>query len=260
MSDEFNEPFKQVVQEAGDNPNIIGLVLVGSRGKNFYRDYSDYDFSLIVIEDIKKKQRAKLEKFNENPNFDCNVLTLEDFKNYAEIGSEFEWDRYSFAWVKAVVDKTNGVLQKIIDEKGKIPEKILKGYISGHLDAYINSVYRSLKCLRDGYILGYRMEAAGSIKYFLICAFAIHDRRISPYYKYLAFELEKYPLNKLPWTPKELTRKILAILESGDYKIQQELLIEMEKIMRKEGFGQVYDSWEGNETWTMFYEHTESAE
>ncbi len=110
-----------------------------------------------------------------------------------------------------------------------------------------------MKCLRDNYIFGFRLEAAISISLFLICAFAVHDRRLSPYPKYIKFELEKFPLIKFPWTAKELMDKILKVLETGDYKLQQELLIEMEKIMRKEGFGEIFDSWKGQDKWTMTF-------
>ena len=46
---------------------------------------------------------------------------------------------------------------------------------------------------------------------------------------------------------------IHKILQTGDYQIQQLLLIEMEKIARKAGVGHVFDSWEGNEKWTMSF-------
>jgi hypothetical protein len=258
MPNDYSEPFKQVLQEAKDNPSILGLILGGSQGKGLYKDYSDYDFTIIVKDNISKKHRITIEKFNENPNFDCEVYTLAEFREYAEIGTEFEWNRYNFARNVALIDKTDGIIQKLVDEKGKIPEEFLERYVSGNLDGYINGVYRSIKCLRDGHILGYRLEAVFSIQFFLICAFAIHDRRLKPYYKYLAYELDQFPLEKFPWSAKELTNKILSIIETGDYKTQQELLIEMERVMRKEGFGEVFDSWEGDEKWTMFYEHTES--
>ena len=46
---------------------------------------------------------------------------------------------------------------------------------------------------------------------------------------------------------------LFKILESGDYKIQQIILKEMEKLAREEGFGHSFDNWEGDEKWTMSF-------
>jgi len=248
-----SEQFQSIVKQVDSDPNVIGLFLSGSRGKELHNEYSDYDFRIILNDNTPQEVKTKFEKYDELDGLDCGIYTLSELKEYAELGTECEWDRYSFAHVKVTIDKTDGELQRIIDEKGKIPKNHLQKYISGYLDGYINAVYRSMKCLRDNYTFGFRLEAASSISSFLICAFAVHDRRLSPYPKYIQFELEKYPLTKFPWTSKVLIDKIQKILETGDYKIQQELLIEMEKIMRKEGFGDVFDSWEGQDKWTMTF-------
>ena len=249
----LSEHFQSIVKQVESDSNAIGLFLSGSRGKGLQKEHSDYDFVIILLDEVSLDVKAKYEKIDKIDGFDCGVNTLTELKEYAELGTECEWDRYSFAHVKVTVDKTDGELQRIIDEKGKIPKKHLQKYISGYLDGYINAVYRSMKCLRDNYNFGFRLEAASSISLFLTCAFAVHDRRLSPYPKYIQFELEKFPLTKFPWTAKVLMDKIQKILETGDYKLQQELLTEMEKIMRKEGFDAVFDSWEGQDKWTMTF-------
>ncbi len=254
MTKSIHEIFKQITEESKTDPNIIGLILGGSRGKGFSKEHSDYDFFLVVKEDVLQEYKEKYEKYDEITGIDCGVRTKKELEEYAEIGSAFEWDRYNFAYVQALTDKTNGELQKIIDEKGKIPKKHWKKYLEGCLDGYINSVYRSIKCLRDNNIVGYRLEAADSINLFLICAFAFHNKRIKPYYKYLEFELEEYPLDKFPWSSKELIEMLLKILETGDYKKQQILLKEMEKLARKEGLGHAFDNWEGDEKWTISFQ------
>ncbi|MBK5113542.1 MAG: nucleotidyltransferase domain-containing protein [Candidatus Heimdallarchaeota archaeon] len=253
MTKSIHEIFEQIKEDSEKDPNILGLILGGSRGKGFSKVYSDYDFLVVVKEDVKQEYREKFEKYDGIKGIDCGVKTISEFEAYAEIGSEFEWDRYNFAHVQALIDETNGELQKIIDEKGRIPEKIWKEYTAGYLDGYINSVYRSLKCLRDNYLVGYRLEAASSIGLFLTCAFAFHNRRLNPYYKYLEIELENFPLDKFPWSSKEIIEMLLEILETGDYKIQQILLKEMEKLARKDGLGHVFDSWDGDEKWTMSF-------
>lgn len=254
MTKSIHEIFKQITEESKTDPNIIGLILGGSRGKEFSKEHSDYDFFLVVKEAVLQEYKEKYEKYDEITGIDCGVVTKKELEEYAEIGSEYEWDRYNFAYVQALIDKTSGELQKIINEKGKIPEKHWKKYLEGYLDGYINSVYRSIKCLRDDNFVGYRLEAADSVRLFLICAFAFHNRRIKPYYKYLEFELEKYTLEKFPWTSNKLIKMLLKILETGDYKIQQVILKEMEILARKEGLGSTFDSWGGDEKWTMSFQ------
>ena len=254
MTKSIHEIFEHIKEESKTDPNIIGLVLGGSRGKGFYKEHSDYDFFLVVKENVLQEYKEKYEKYDKITGIDCGVKTIKELEEYAEIGSEFEWDRYNFAHIQALIDKTKGELQKIIDEKGKIPEKYWKKYLEGYLDGYINSVYRSMKSLRDDNNVSYRLEAVDSVNLFLICAFAFHNRRIKPYYKYLEFELEKYPLDKLPWTSKELIEMLFKILETGDYKIQQVILKDMELLARKEGLGSTFDSWGGDEKWTMSFQ------
>ena len=170
------------------------------------------------------------------------MFSISEFRKHAEIGSPFEWDRASYAHVKAIIDKT-GEIQKLIDEKGKIPKDKINKYVAGHLDGYINYVYRSLKCFRDGNPVGARLEASRSIHSFLDIIFGL-EGRTTPYYKYLKWELEKHPLKKFSMNPKELIKIILRILEDADIKTQQKLFSDVEKVFRKENYSQVFDSWE----------------
>jgi hypothetical protein len=64
-------------------------------------------------------------------------------------------------------------------------------------------------------------------------------------------ELDRAPLDKFPWSDQELIDKLLKILEDGDYVIQQELLRETRRVFRAEGYGEVFDSWEGDDEWTL---------
>ncbi len=194
--------FATFLMEVRNDPNILGLVLLGSRGKGFYKEYSDYDFQLIVKDETIDKYKEKMEEMNKHDDFDCSALTINEFEKYAEWGSEFAWARYSYSNVKALVDKTDGKIQNIINEKGKIPVKHLKQFIEGTLDAYINTVYRSMKAFRDENNLAYRLQAAESIDLLLYVLFVLHGGRIKPYSKYLESDLEKYPFKKIPWSSK----------------------------------------------------------
>ena len=234
------EIFKQVIEEAKEDPNIIGLFLSGSRGKNLQKRYSDYDVIIIVKDGMTEFYKKKYEN-REITNFDFSIFSISSFRRYAEIGSPTEWDRASFTHVNAIVDKT-GEIQKLINEKGRIPKDKIEKYVSGYLDGYINAVYRSLKCFRDGNVFCARLEAAKSIEYFLKIIFGIGGR-VVPFPKYLEWELENYPLKKFQMKPQELISNLLEILNSGNIKIQQKLFGIVEKVFKNEGYGWVFDSW-----------------
>ncbi len=234
------ELFNEFVEEARKDPNIIGFFLSGSRGKGLATKYSDYDIEVIVKDKVANLYKKKYKR-NAKPPFGFTVFSLSEFKKYAEIGSLTEWDRASYTHIKAIIDK-NGEIQKLIDEKGKIPKDKIKKYVSGHLDGYINYVYRSLKCFRDNNIVCARLEAARSIEYFLKIIFGL-EGRVVPWYKYLEWELKNYPLKKFPMKPKEIIKTLLKILETADIKLQQKLFKIVEKVFRKEGYSNVFDSW-----------------
>ncbi|NHJ05901.1 MAG: hypothetical protein EAX90_13830 [Candidatus Heimdallarchaeota archaeon] len=250
----YDDLFADFLIQAENDSNILGVILLGSRGKNFFNEYSDYDFQVIVREEVLEEYEDKIKEMDNQDCFDCSVFTLESFKSYAAWNTEFMWDRYTYANITPLIDKTDGILEQVIKEKGKIPPEYIKGFIAGTLDAYINSVYRSMKGLRDKNIIAYRFEAMDSINYLLQVLFAVHESRLRPYNKYLKIELEKYPLKKLKWTSDEFLQMLMRIIDTGDYKIQQKIMVEVQAIMQKDGFGYVFDSWEGNEKWTMSFE------
>ena len=239
--------YEKIYNEAKEDPNIIGFFLGGSRGKGFETNYSDYDTYIIVKDSVIEQYKEKY-PFREYSGLDLIVFSFSEFENYAPWGSPEMWARYSFVHVKALIDK-NGKIQQILDELAKVPEEHLSNFIAGSLDACINSVYRSLKCFRDGNIEAARLEAALSIPGFLNVIFAIHNGRLRPYYKYLKWELETFPLIKIPLDAEQTFNMLMKISGSADLKAQQLLLGVTEEILRKEGYGYVFESWGDDYHW-----------
>lgn len=242
------EQFQSIVQDAKANPDILGCVLVGSRGKGFENEYSDYDALLVARDGVAKKLKDQFERMT-LPDIDLVVVSLAEYKTYAAWGGADEWDRYDYAHAKVLVDKS-GVIKKLTDEKGKIPKKVLKRFVACSLDGYINAVFRSVKCIRNKNQAGARLEAASSIPFLLDVVFGLNGR-VKPFFGYLEREMKEYPLKKFPWRTADFVRDILSILETADLKTQQELLKAVERLARKEGFGKVFDAWEGKDRWAM---------
>jgi hypothetical protein len=240
--------YEQLVREAAERADILGLMLVGSRGKGFENEHSDYDVIMIV----KGEAVALLkEKFAAIDNVDLSICSLADFKAYAGWGSPEEWDRYNYAHVKILVDKT-GELATVARDKGYVPADKLDKFVDGWIDGYVNGVYRSVKCIRDGNLLGARLEAANSILDLLTLVFALNGRH-RPFLGYLEKELGIYPLEHLPWPAADFVAMVSSVLADADLRTQQALLMGVEKMARERGHGHVFDGWKGKDKWAMTF-------
>lgn len=240
------EQVDQIFKEAKNDPNILGLYFNGSKGKGLVTEFSDYDLDMIVKDEAKAEYEKKYSNIG-NPNIEINVMTLQELKDNAEFGSDSFWNRYSFVHLKAGLDKT-GEIQKIIDTKAVIPADRKENFINSALDHYINQVYRSVKCFRDGNLKASQLEAAESVEPLLNAVFAL-ESRIRPYHKYLEWELTNFPLIKLPWNKDQFLETLLKIIKTADIKTQQETLKNVEATFRKEGFNKVFDDWKEKLPW-----------
>ena len=207
--------FEEVLEGARADERVIGLFLGGSRGKDAnVRPTSDYD--VRVVGDAADFETAR------GSAVEVAVMTLDRFRDYPE------WDRYTLTHTRALIDRT-GEIQRVIDEKGRLSEEEAALAVPAALDAYMNSLLRSLK--RPG--LGGRLHAGESVGHLLTCLFAL-EGRVRPFHDYLEWELEHYPLGG--WSSGEL-----LVLIKGD---QRELFRRVEPHVRARGLGGVVDSWE----------------
>ena len=139
----------------------------------------------------------------------------------------------------------------------RIPEEHAEAHIDFSLRYFFNQVYHSIKCLRIGNQAAYRFEVAEGIKPFLQAVFCLHERRPLAFYKYLAWELEHHPLEKLSLSSGELLDDIQSILDTGDYRVQQRLVREVEHLAHAEGFNSAVDEWKGGLEWIKGFQHEE---
>src|SRR5215211_5052973 len=251
------EQFQLLLQEAREDPQIVGLVLTGSRGKGFGSETSDFDVLLIVRPEALESYRTRFYERESWADFDWWVTSLPELEPIAATWDDpLAWEifcneRYSFADVSVLVDKT-GQVQQLVDEKGVIPEEQRLPVVNTALGAYTNSLYRSLKCLQNGNDLGARLEAADAIGHALTVIFALEGRH-RPYYGYLARELNARPLATFPLPADELLAMIDAILACADAGTQQRLLGIVEALGRQAGCGDVFDEWEDDYLWMQQY-------
>ena len=238
--DSQQKKYEEVLREALNNPEIIGLFWGGSRGKSeqFVTKDSDMDVYVILSDDVLEHVRDEFAKYN-STDFEIRVYTLSQFKDYSAWGSEREWDRYNFSHNKATIDKT-GEIQKTLDEKGLLPKNVRQKVVEDALDDYINQVYRSAKYFRDGNSLSAYLDATESMPPLMTAMYAL-EGRIKPYNKYFEWELENYPLALLPWPQKEFIADYKHLLETGDLSTQEKLFREIKKLFIEQDFKKIFD-------------------
>jgi hypothetical protein len=232
--------FDKLVTLARSDPNILALWLDGSRGKGLATAHSDYDCTMIVRAEVLRGYRERFA--GKRNDLDCRVMSLEQFRAHAAWDTVERYDRYNFAHLKTLIDKTCDA-QRLIDEKGRVPADKVTAFTDASLDHAINQIYRARKCLRDGDASAARLEAAEAIGPILDALFALNERRLKPYYKYLAWELAQHPPARLPWTPAEVPDRIGSLLDAASASILRQMLIDLESFCRANGHGAVFDSW-----------------
>jgi hypothetical protein len=169
-------------------------------------------------------------------------MTLEAFRVHALPGGGEEWNRYSFAHARVLLDRLDGEIARLTLAKGTLEAGEADRLARSLLGAYLNSVYRSAKSHRDGRPLEARLDAAESLPFLLGAIFALH-RRVRPYNKYLRWELEHHPLPEHEWRAGRLLGGIDRILATGDMEAQRRLFRDATRFARARGLGAVVDEW-----------------
>ncbi len=235
----FTDPTAALFDHLRTDPDVLGVFLSGSRGKGFHTDTSDYDVYVVVTDEGLESARQRY-PFRYNPDIDCIVMSLTDFRAYAEPSSPDVWNRYSFAHVEVLFGSAKAEIQRLVDRKGRVPPDLRDQTLRDALDAYLNAVYRAFKRLKQGDGLGAKLEAAGSIPPLLSLLFGL-DGRHAPFAGYLERELKAYPL-PLPLSVAELLGGLEGTLQAN-VGAMKTLLRHVDTLGHVEGLGDVFAGW-----------------
>ena len=249
------ESYAALLQRAKDDPAVLAFWLGGSRGMGQPKQYSDYDCAFIVADDAYAAFCAEFglaEPFQADwrPGIDLAIRTFPMLEAAAAWGSDEQSYRYGFAHLTAIIDKT-GRAQPLIEAKARAPAGEVSAFIHASLDYALNQAYRGLKCLRDGDPEASRLEAAEAVAPFLDAAFALHERRLRPYYKYLRWELETFPLERLPFGASEMMERLAELLSDRPAPALSRLLADSHPAFRAAGHGAAFDGWGGKLAWIL---------
>jgi len=231
--------FDELLARCEADPRIVGVFLGGSRGKNAnVRLDSDYDVRVVVA-----RADADLLAVLDVPRggeVDVAVSTLHEFRTHGLDGSGTDWDRYTFVRGRVLLDKLGGEIERLVDEKARLRPDEARRLARGALDAYLNSLYRSLKSARLGFELAARLHAAESVGHLLTALFAL-EGRVRPFHDALEWELEVEPLRL--WPAAELLALVEAALCVGP-ESQEALFRRLEPQVLAQGLGDVVGVWE----------------
>jgi hypothetical protein len=227
--------------QARVDPRVVGLILSGSQvHEGMPTIHSDYDVHVTVGDDGTDLLK-ELEGFRSS-HLDLAVMPLADFRFCGLPGHPLSWMRYAYVHARVVLDRLDGKIADIPDSKRTLAPEEAHSHVDTFLDAYINSVYRSLKSSRDGRHAEAHLDAAESIPYVLEVLFALHQR-VRPYNKYLRWELEQHPLSQPGWGVDQLLPELHRILATGSPASQRSLFARIDQAARAAGHGDVLDGW-----------------
>ena len=237
--------FARVLVAAQADPRVVGLLLGGSRGKDasYVTEHSDYDAYVVVSDAGTLDEYAERFPTRHGDPVEVILVTLDSFRKHALPGSGSEWNAYTFAHVTPLLDKLDGEISRLAEEKSRRDP----ASAADPLDGYVNMYYRAAKNHRDGLTLEAHFDAAESVPWFLDFLFPACGR-VRPYNKWLRWELVNHPLPD-PWSAGETERRLQAILATGDLSEQQSLFRDVERFARELGFGDVINGWEPDIDW-----------
>lgn len=222
------------VELATADSAVVGLVLKGSQAHDgMITERSDHDLYVILAD----AAPTELTRYagHRTRELDLVIIRLTEFRTL-----DPRVDRYGLARAAVVLDRVDGGIAEIVAAKARLGAEEAFRDSGGWLDAYCNSLYRSVKNERDGHPLANRLDAADSIGFLLELLFAL-DRRPRPYNKYLKWELARYPLPG--WDTAALLDAVDRISATGDVTLQRHLFARVESAARRAGHGAVLDAW-----------------
>ncbi|HMP42958.1 MAG TPA: DUF4037 domain-containing protein [Roseiflexaceae bacterium] len=233
-----------LVAEAQADPDVIGLVLMGSRALGEASHESDYDVIFVVTDEaiVRYEQQGAQPPRGILVQGALNTKDIwSDSPRDLKLGSQADWMLPAYAESRVIYDKT-GETTPLIDALRRIPEEQAVAEVAACYDGYLNQLYRSLKCWRRGNELGARLEAAIGVHSLLRMLFAL-ERRWCPYMSRLHYHL--HHLAGQGWQPDELAAIVIDLTTTGHPRRQQQLARRVVALLRDRGQHRVDEDWNG---------------
>jgi predicted nucleotidyltransferase len=213
---------EQVLERAKADPAVAGVVLTGSHARGTATPLSDHDVLIVRSDGIPTAHTIRSADLDEVV---CTVDALAD--------TSVLWQRYAYRGAQVLLDRLGGRIAELVARQATPTAAEAAEWAGAGLDAYVNQLYRSIKSRRAGDNDAARLDEVESVPWLLQTVFALHGR-LRPYNKYLAWELEHFPLPQ-PWNDALAPGAVLGRAVS--------LFPAVTRLARDHGHGEVLDSW-----------------
>lgn len=226
------------LRHASGDADVVGLVLMGSRGAGAYvTEASDHDLIVVVRGDVERWQTPHGAPVETWP------MSLEQFRSHGLPGSDDAWNRPAFLDATVVLDRLDGEIARLTREKGVLTADEAESVAATGLGDYLNSLYRSLRNLEAGRDLEGRLDALESIGPLLTTVFAL-EGRVRPFNKWLRLELTRRPL-----ALDGLLDLVERIASDPTTEAQRAAFRRVEAAARAAGHGAIVDGWRPDVDW-----------
>jgi len=240
MSDEAWAAFRARCEA---DPDVVGLILTGSRGRgSFARPDSDWDVRVVLRDAVDDAALAGWE-LPHGSMVEGIALRLGRFATVGMAGTPSAWDRYSYVRATTVIDKLDGEIALLLAEKAIRPAEEARPAAELALDGYVNSYARSRKNARVGLRVAAHLDATESLPHLLDFLFAVHGR-VRPFNRFLDWELRQEPFPEPGWDVDTLLPRLEAIAADPTLERQAALFRDVEVLARAQDMGHVIDGWE----------------
>lgn len=225
--------------EAEADPDVIAVVLTGSRAFGVVTEESDYDAIFVVTDEA-------LERYTKEDNAPIRGGTVDPPISTKDIwhdslGAVGKDNALRLDLARVIYDRT-GETTTALKALQTLPQDQVREVVAGAYDAYLNAMYRSLKSWHRDNELGGRLEAVHSIDPLLDMLFAL-EGHWRPFSSRIYRHLHK--LDAQGWKLDELRDILIDLCSTGDPVRQQTLAWRIKALLEERGYGDVYDSWEG---------------
>ena len=196
--DGVQKAFNVLIRTAKTDKEVVGVFLGGSRTKKPFKQGADYDIGIVAkgsaAGSSMEKYRAIKKRYLRDglPMLDIFIF---DYSDFAEKPKTIDPSSYYYEHVKVLVGNRN--FANLIRAKGMIAEGLAGGYAADNLNGYIYHMYSMVKCIRDNRVLASKLESSAAIICLLNFVFGL-ERRFTPFYSYLEWELLNHPPKNLP--------------------------------------------------------------
>lgn len=225
--------------QAAHLEGFLGAILLGSVSAGMQDATSDYDIQLI-FEDEACAAHPEYDDLSVDiagrkvDLWHCSISELAAMERDAPETKEYIHAEY-------LMD-ASGRLRSAVESVVRIPEAERLDYVGRKLDSYYNGLYRSLKCKRHGYELGYYMMACESVNYYIDVVFGLNGT-VAPFVNRAPRLMKK--LETLPAPADALSSILLNVASTAEIPVQIALFDMTRAWMALNGYKHIQDAWEG---------------